>query len=58
MLSSMTATLDVALKTKVKKCPFVTVLTDESTDINHNQLVVYVQIIDPSTFEPKHSLCC
>ena len=50
----MTHTLDTALKKKVKESPFVTVLTDESTDItNHKRLVVYVQILDTETFQPS-----
>lgn len=54
MLSSMADTVDAALKKKVKESPFVTVLTDESTDItNHKRLVVYVQIVDPQTFQPS-----
>jgi len=53
ILSSMTATLDVNLKKKLGESPFVTVLTDESTDIsNHKRLVVYVQIVNPDTFAP------
>lgn len=38
---------------KVNESPFVTVLLDESADITNNKhLVVYVQIIDPGSFQP------
>ena len=54
MLSSIADTVHAALKKKVNASPFVTVLTDESTDItNHKRLVVYVQITDTETFQPS-----
>ena len=51
-------TVHAALKNKVNESPFVTVLTDESTDItNHKCLVVYVQITDTESFQPStHSV--
>ena len=54
MLSSIADTVHAALKKKVNESPFVTVLTDESTDItNHKRLVVYVQITDTESFQPS-----
>ena len=56
MLCAISDTVEESLDNKLSKSPTITVLADESTDINvKKRLILYAQILDKTDFKVSHA---